>query len=279
MSGDHTVCPDLLDFVSRDVETDASIMKQIRKAGEQRHLDSENKEEEKWRLAAGQAALTLSRLLTLRVRSPYLNCFFPSSLATMVGRAARDLLRVPHFPSVELRDGHRTHGRSTQCRVQRRHHRVSLPVTVAQSCSLKAVADAVAHAGPVPEGIGWPGAISELRVARGYTDTPVHLAPLDVGALGLPSRGALTSWWVPVSLSRLSKVEAQWSSGLSQGYVDPRVGKCHRELLRALLAHGVIKFRKGSFITVRLEQEWRPTPHHRRAHPKHCFRGADSGRG
>ena len=69
----------------------------------------------------------------------------------------------------------------------------SLPVTLAQPCSLKAVAEAVAHPGPLPKGLDGPGAFSELRVARGYTDTPVHLAPLDV---------ALTRWWVPVSLAR-----------------------------------------------------------------------------
>ena len=63
--------------------------------------------------------------------------------------------------------------------------RPSLPVTLAQPCSLRVVADAVAHAGPPHRGIG---ALSELRVARCYTDTPVHLAPLDVGALALPPR-------------------------------------------------------------------------------------------
>ena len=77
------------------------------------------------------------------------------------------------------------------------------PATLAQSCS---VADAVAHVGPPPEGLHGPRALSGLRVARGHTDTHVHLAPLDVGALALPpvvfSRGALTSWWVPVSLAR-----------------------------------------------------------------------------
>ena len=37
-SGDHTVFPDLLDFVSREVENDASIVEQVRKAREDRHL-------------------------------------------------------------------------------------------------------------------------------------------------------------------------------------------------------------------------------------------------
>ena len=56
----------------------------------------------------------------------------------------------------------------------------------AQSCSLKAVADAVAHAGPPPRGIGWPRSPIE---ASGCSDTPVHLAPLDVGAVnGSPRR-------------------------------------------------------------------------------------------
>ena len=44
-----------------------------------------------------------------------------------------------------------------------------LPVTLAQSCSLEAVAGAEAHAGPPPEGLDGPGTLSELRVARGST--------------------------------------------------------------------------------------------------------------
>ena len=109
--------------------------------------------------------------------------------------AARDLSPLPRLASVELRDEHRALGRSTQRRLQRRHHSVSLEnefpfqSLMTQSCSVQAVADAVAHAGPPPEGLDGPGALSELRVARGYMDTPVHLAPLDVGALALPPRG------------------------------------------------------------------------------------------
>ena len=43
LSGGHMVCPDLLDFVSQEVETDASIMKQIREAREERHVAQKNK--------------------------------------------------------------------------------------------------------------------------------------------------------------------------------------------------------------------------------------------
>ena len=119
----------------------------------------------------------------------------------------------------------------------------SLPVTLGQSCSLKAVAVAVAYAGPPPEGLDGLGALSELRVARGYTDASAHLAPLDVGALSLPPHGfqarGLDELVGPsfaceivqrLSLSakllpKAAQVEAQRSSGLSQGYVHPLVGK------------------------------------------------------
>ena len=109
-------------------------------------------------------------------------------------------------------DEHRALGRPTQRRLERRHHRVSLenevvdalkylagsrqaqaaslPDTQVQSSSLKVGAKVVALAGPPLDGVGWlSGTLSELRVARGYTDTPVNLAPLDVGALALPPRG------------------------------------------------------------------------------------------
>ena len=108
---------------------------------------------------------------------------------------------MPRIPWDGLRDGFRALGRSTQRRFLRRHHHAStenevvdaldwslagsrqaqaasFPVTLAQSCSLKAVADAVAHAALPPEGLDGPGAPVELQVARGCTGTPVHLAAL-----------------------------------------------------------------------------------------------------
>ena len=42
----HMVCPDLLDFASREVEKDARIQKQIRKAREERHLAQKNKKDD-----------------------------------------------------------------------------------------------------------------------------------------------------------------------------------------------------------------------------------------
>ena len=47
----------------------------------------------------------------------------------------------------------------------RQDQAASLPVTLAESCSIKAVADAVAHAGLPPGGLHGPGAL-ELRVTR-----------------------------------------------------------------------------------------------------------------
>ena len=166
----------------------------------------------------------------------------------------------------------------------------SLPATLAQSCSLKALANAVAHAGPPPEGLDGPGSLSELRVVRSCTDTPVDLALLDVGALALAPRGFQPRYLDELVgpsfayemvqrpsaklLSDAAQVEAQRRSGLSHGYVDRGVGKCrprYRELVRALFKPGVIKVRKKARSLRRLEKEWRPAPHHRRAFPKHCF--------
>ena len=178
----------------------------------------------------------------------------------MVRRAARDLLPLPDFFSVRLHDGHRARGRSVQRRFQRRLHRTSLenevvdalnslagirqaqaasrPTTLAQSCFLAAVAEAVAHVGPPPEGLDCPGALSDLRVARGYTDTPLHLALL--GAAGFQPKdldelvGHSFACEIVQRLSakmllKATQVEAQRDSGLSRGYVDPRVGKAARD--------------------------------------------------
>ena len=51
-------CRDFVDFVSREVEKDASMLKQIRNAREKRHLAHKSKKEETYRLRAGQAALS-----------------------------------------------------------------------------------------------------------------------------------------------------------------------------------------------------------------------------
>ena len=113
--------------------------------------------------------------------------------------------------------------------VNRQVEAASLPVTLAQSCSML-----WRMRGRRPR--DWMAqALSELRVVRGSTDTPVHLAPLDHGALALPPRGfqprVCGSQFRdnPASVQKLlpktAQVEAQRGSALSQGYVDPRVGK------------------------------------------------------
>ena len=133
---------------------------------------------------------------------------------------------APLFPSGDLHDGHRALGRSSRRRLQRRLHRTSFENEVVDALtSLAGSRQAqAAYAGPLPDGLGGPGALSELRVARGYTDMAVHLALLDVGAL-------------PRAASKLS------TEGLRM-----RVGKCrprYWELLRALFEHGVVKFRNA----------------------------------
>ena len=114
-SGDNVVYPALLDFVSREVEKDANSMKQTREVREEQFLAWRSDKEDTYRLRAGQAALTLPHLLALRVRSFPFSVFITSSFRTMVRRAARDLLPLSHFFSVELHD--------TRRRLQRRLHR------------------------------------------------------------------------------------------------------------------------------------------------------------
>eukprot|EP00973_Karenia_brevis_P059124 8231905-Karenia_brevis.AAC.1 len=46
-SGEVMVCPDLLDFVSKEIERDASIMKQIRKAREEREQVAKSRKGDK----------------------------------------------------------------------------------------------------------------------------------------------------------------------------------------------------------------------------------------
>ena len=45
-TGEHMICPELLDYVSKEVERDTNIMKQIRKAREERRLAGSKKKDE-----------------------------------------------------------------------------------------------------------------------------------------------------------------------------------------------------------------------------------------
>ena len=135
----------------------------------------------------------------------------------------------------------------------------SRPVTPAQSCYLTAVA----ACGTATQEIGWPGALSELRVARRSAETPVHLAPPDVGALALCrlevfNRKTVMSWLVPASPARWSSVSVenyrlrqhkwrsagQWTVAILSTLAWASAAPRFRKLLRALFEHGVIKFRK-----------------------------------
>ena len=148
----------------------------------------------------GCASPCLASSLSLLPSFPF-QVFVTSSITTMVRRAARYLLPPPHFPSAELHDG--PSGSSSRTSASRPTPpvllwrmrwwlllihwsgvvRLTLP-----PCSLEAVAEVWRRRGLRPRGWVHPGAPSELRVAKGYTDTPVHIAPLDVGALALPPR-------------------------------------------------------------------------------------------
>ena len=199
----------------------------------------------------------------------------------MARRAARDLLLLPHFPSVELRDGHRALGRSTQRRLQCRHHRVSLENEVVDarnslgnepsgpgrflSSHSGSVVFLQSRAGPLPEGSNGPGARSQLPVAGGYTDTPVHLALALWPCRPVVYRqGALTSWRSQFQLrdrpASQCKVAVKGSAGGSSAVQWPTAGvfrpSCGQVppviwgTLRLLFEHGVIKLERRSVIIV-----------------------------
>ena len=220
----------------REVEKDASSVKQTREAREEQFLVWGSEEEDTQSLRAGQAALTLSRWLTLRVRSFPNQVCVTSSFTRVVRRAASDLLPLPRFLSAELHDGHRALGRATQ----RRLHRTSFenevvdafnPLAGSRQVRLPPVWSPWRSRAPSKpwlrlwrvrgrRGIGWPR-------SHVYTVTPVHLAPLDLDEPIGPSVACETVQRLSAKLlPKAAQVEAQRGSGLSQGYVDLRVGKC-----------------------------------------------------
>ena len=151
-----------------------------------------------------------------------------------------------------------------------------------------AVADAVAHAGPPPEGLDGPGGLSELRGVPGYTGTPVHLAPLDVGALALPPRGFQPrgldelvgpSFACEIVQQRCCQRQRKWRLS---GAVACRKGLATLVWATAAAILGTfacsLRARCNQFLKegssplwspCRLKKEWRP--HHRRTYPKDGF--------
>ena len=177
------------------------------------------------------------------VSQAHLACaLFPSSSVCNIlnyddGAPRRTLsFAPPHFPSAEVHDGHLAalldvgfKADSTVLLWRMRWWlllihwsgvvRLTLP-----PCSLEAVAEVWRWRGLRPRGWVHPGAPSELRIAKGYTDTPVHLAPLDVDiwlcSLHAFNRKTLTSWSQFACESSVSLQNYCQRSGTQQGAVS-----------------------------------------------------------
>ena len=62
--------------------------------------------------------------------------------------------------------------------------------TLSQKICLEQLRMSVLDAGKPPDGISGREALSELQAKAGYTAEPVHLAPMDVDSVSLPSLGS-----------------------------------------------------------------------------------------
>ena len=154
------------------------------------------------------------------------------------------------------------------------HRRPPEAPTAAQLESLHRIRGCVAAAGPPPSDLDGQRALSELLAKQGYRGESATLAPLDVHLLSLPPEGHVPKG-LPALLGRhgsnfveglnkkiLPKEEAKEkvrTCGVRRPYLDGgiRDPRRYRQLVGALQARGLIRFRRQVRCTVGIFAVWK----------------------
>lgn len=132
--------------------------------------------------------------------------------------------------------------------------------TLSQKICLEQLRMSVLDAGKPPDGVTGQEALSELRAKAGYTAEPVHLAPMDVDSVSLPSSGSKAATMSMIFEEEaenfvhrlISKVSAEEKVlqrkrevGLGAPYVDPLLKNCPRrygQFCRMLHEKGLVEY-------------------------------------
>ncbi len=132
--------------------------------------------------------------------------------------------------------------------------------TLSQKICLEQLRMSVLDAGKPPDGISGREALSELQAKAGYTAEPVHLAPMDVDSVSLPSLGSKAASMAMIFEEEaekfvhrlMTKVSAEEKvlqrkdeAGLRAPYVDPLLKNCPRrygQFCRMLHERGLVEY-------------------------------------
>lgn len=132
--------------------------------------------------------------------------------------------------------------------------------TLSQKICLEQLRMSVLDAGKPPDGVTGQEALSELRAKAGYTAEPMHLAPMDVDSVSLPSSGSKAATMSMIFEEEaenfvrrlISKVSAEEKVlqrkrevGLGAPYVDPLLKNCPRrygQFCRMLHEKGLVEY-------------------------------------
>ncbi|CAK0827570.1 unnamed protein product, partial [Prorocentrum cordatum] len=239
--GRSRICPLLLEQVSKQVERDAGILKQIRKA-----------REEPTRTALGypspesQPGRERGRPWASRAQQIYLYMRLPTPAPTFANEmtdALNDLWGCPP--------------------VARRQAPAGMPVPAAgHALALSELRQAAVRFGPCPEGLDGPGALEELRISQSYEGDATLVAPVSfdlVDSISLPPAGSQ-----PAALEAIDEMAGQNIArrlkelllpqqlgmerikevGPRRLYTDPalRNPRLYRMVVRRLMSAGLVDF-------------------------------------
>ena len=271
--GDTMVAPSLLEHVAKEVEGEASVMKQVRKAREERAAAS------KWLRGAAWALFwTVPPIGPLG--PPVFNFW-------AMAPSVRHRGLFP-FPVPQVARSHESAGDASrkvrrrlesQCHVDEWVKDIVISLnamfsgseeqgsfdgggrfTLSQSLCLQRLRDAVLVAGKPPTDLSGQEALRELRTRTGYSGEPVNLVPLEVERLSLPAEGSRTASletilqgeaesFVHRLHTKLSAdgvvMERKVASGLTAPYMDPmlkRNSRAYAQFCRRLQKSGVVEF-------------------------------------
>ena len=274
--GDTMIAPSLMEFVSKEIETEASIMKQIRVGSRGASRGQQVTQLLPWRgimeasLIHGRGG-TAGRVLSSTLGGVRQRGIFPlpvpsipdaPSAGSVSQSVRRRALQSAHVDAW-VRDIIISLNSMYLGESDRGNFEASGSTTLSQQLCIERIKSAVLNVGKPPSELTGRGALDELQAKAGYTGEPAQLAPLQLDLLSLPPSGSSPSSFERILqgkaecfLKRLeSKVLPDLEAGarlsasnLKAPYNDPifrSKPRVYAAFCRKLFDAGLVEFRKG----------------------------------
>ncbi|CAK0807270.1 unnamed protein product, partial [Prorocentrum cordatum] len=236
LGGEVMICPELIEWVSKEIEKDASVAKQMRKAREEARLSRKD----------FNVSRKVRRRLEARSHADQWCADVARSLNEIGGHLCKD---------------------TDACRSSRFRPRV-------HDLGMARVRASVERCGRPPADLTCQGAFDELRANHSYEGAPAAVAPMDIGLLSLSGAGALADLAQLLRDGRsevrgfvkdflLPKDQADVRLGLEgvprRPYSDPLLHRPreHERLLAVMSSKGMIEYFLDVVETCGLFSVWK----------------------